>query len=324
MATILAVGLYAYHDGIKSFTKRIFDEMYYSAYRDVLINKKQNPKMTYAIKQYIVDRRLSHKHHEGVDGYNGLNYNIDNGTYKSWYCVPRHKNDESRDKYHLWISINDDEIYLTVDVKISNNIFHKYIDEIYNKYCVPENITTYFTSNEDKWSYPIIRRSRNITQINLNNNMNIIANDVHEFICSQNTYVMNGLLYRQGYLFKGKSGTGKTTMIEYISLKYNRCVYMINLNSNTMCDSTLINLLSAVPPNSIIVFEEIDRQLETLRTNKQVHISEGGILTAIDGPTRLSHGTIVIMTSNESYDFNDNFKQALFRHGRIDKIYELV
>ena len=42
--------------------------------------------------------------------------------------------------------------------------------------------------------------------------------------------------------------------------------------------------------------------------------------TAIDGPQRLSHGNIVIMTSNDTYKFTENFKDALLRKGRIDKV----
>ena len=58
-------------------------------------------------------------------------------------------------------------------------------------------------------------------------------------------------------------------------------------------------------------------------------MSEGGILTAIDGPQRLSHGTIVIMTSNDIYEFTDSFKEALFRKGRVDEViniskYEII
>ena len=52
-------------------------------------------------------------------------------------------------------------------------------------------------------------------------------------------------------------------------------------------------------------------------------MSEGGILTAIDGPQRLSHGTIVIMTSNDIYEFTDNFKEALFRKGRVDEVINI-
>ena len=153
--------------------------------------------------------------------------------------------------------------------------------------------------------------------------MRQVIDNINEFMSSEQVYQNNGNPYKKGYLIKGKPGTGKTSIIEYTAIKHNMCIYLVNLNSKNMTDSFLINLLSNVPPHSIIVFEEIDRQIETLNKNNVKYISEGCILTAIDGPQRLSHGTIVIMTSNDTYKFTESFNAALFRKGRIDEVINI-
>nr|QZX43484.2 AAA family ATPase [Mimivirus sp.] len=132
--------------------------------------------------------------------------------------------------------------------------------------------------------------------------MQQVLSDVHKFKISQDIYQKYGVNYRRGYLLYGPSGTGKTTIIEIVAKTYNMEFYSVNLNSDNMNDTILVNLISKIPPNSIISFEEIDKQIETLDKNNNRKISVGGILTALDGPQRLSHGTIVIMTAN-----NKNF-----------------
>lgn len=318
-----------YHEETKNTTKNISNNVYYSFYRDIKINKEQSPKTVFAIKEHL-KRKTSSFRYIGSDGYNELNFDIANGTYKIsneiwhqittfdyYFSVARLG---SWEKSYVYYKFEDKYITISVTSCISEQELHDYLDKIYKTYCVPEKITTYFTSNEDKWSFPIIRRSRDINKINITSEMQKVINDIDDFIISEQFYQTNGYPYKKGYLIKGKPGTGKTSIIEYTAIKNNMCIYLVNLNSKNMTDSVLINLLSNVPPHSIIVFEEIDRQIETLNKNNNRYVSEGGILTAIDGPQRLSHGTIVIMTSNDTYKFTKNFKDALLRKGRIDKV----
>lgn len=224
----------------------------------------------------------------------------------------------------IWIKKTDDTIYITCKKKITQDKLHKFANNIYKYYNSPQKVLIIYMSIDTKWKYPIYRRPRDINDSHISQSMRCVLDDIDNFSQNRQNYVMNGLPYKRGYLLRGKSGTGKTTLIELIAMTYNKSLYIVNLNSGSMDDSSLINLLSDVPINSLIVFEEIDRQIETLKTNKNINISDGGILTAIDGPQRLSDGTLVIMTSNETYEFSNEFKSALFRKGRIDKIFELV
>ncbi len=71
--------------------------------------------------------------------------------------------------------------------------------------------------------------------------------------------------YRRGYLLTGKEGSGKSAAVELIASRYNKAIFMVTLNSLEMDDSILINLIKEVPPNSVVVFDEIDKQLETIK-----------------------------------------------------------
>lgn len=330
-------GFFFLHETTKTtkITKYISDGVYYTFYRDIQINKESNPKTVFAIKEHLKINNIEFKY-TGSDGYNQINYDIANGSYRLpneiWHKITGfdyyffstfkpvqigHNVLES-----VYYKFDDKYIYIIVKSSISEKELHDYVDKIYKTYCIPEKITTYFTSNEDKWSFPIIRRSRDLGKINITDKMQKVINNINEFISNERIYQRNGYPYKKGYLITGKPGTGKTTIIEHTAIKHNMCIYLVNLNSKNMTDSVLINLLSNVPPHSIIVFEEIDRQFETLNKNNNNYVSEGGILTAIDGPQRLSHGNIVIMTSNDTYEFT-KIKEALFRKGRIDEVINI-
>lgn len=172
------------------------------------------------------------------------------------------------------------------------------------------------------WSSPIIRRPMDIVKIKLTPEMQLMVNDVDEFRKNENIYQQYGRNFRKGYLVYGKPGTGKTSMTKLIARKFGMTIYMIDLNSNLMTDNTLIKLISSVPPFSIIVFDEIDRQFDAMEKNKNKFITIGGIFSALDGPIPLSHGTIVIATANNRKFLNDADDKSMFRKGRIVTQFE--
>jgi chaperone BCS1 len=179
----------------------------------------------------------------------------------------------------------------------------------------------FFTSDNDKWSIPICRQPRDFSKIILTADMQAMVGDVQGFMKNKDVYASKGLPFKRGYLLYGSPGTGKSTCIEVIANMYNMSVYILTLNSRNMTDTTLINLLCRVPPNSIITIEEIDKQMVTLKKNKTANVSVGGLLTAIDGPQRLSHSTIVIMTANTANFLSKGDMFALCRPGRIDQTF---
>jgi SpoVK/Ycf46/Vps4 family AAA+-type ATPase len=156
--------------------------------------------------------------------------------------------------------------------------------------------------------------------------MQLFLNDVDNFFTSkeEKAYQQHSRPYKKGYLIEGAPGTGKTTVIEAVAMIHNMSIYMVNLNSAEMTDSVLINLIANVPPRSLIVFDEMDKQYEAIQKNQNIHLSTGGILNALDGPQRLSHGTIVVMIVNNLNKFDDDFRIPLLRPGRIDKVFQFT
>ncbi len=199
--------------------------------------------------------------------------------------------------------------------------FRLYYDGIYSKYNATTQVLISFTSEGSKWNFPIFRRPRANREDKWGDHIKILMADVDEFMTKEQQYEDEGHPYRKGYLLYGRPGSGKSASIELIAIKYNMSIYMINLNAEKMTDAVLTNLISSVPMRSILVFEEIDKQIDTLKNNANQTVSIGSILSATDGPQRLSHGTIIIMTANNNTFLEGEEKEAAFREGRIDKTY---
>ncbi|KAJ3058239.1 hypothetical protein HDU99_006905, partial [Rhizoclosmatium hyalinum] len=87
----------------------------------------------------------------------------------------------------------------------------------------------------------------------------LLLKDLETFTQDREFYKRMGLPYRRGYLFSGKPGTGKTSLINAISATYNRDLYYIDLQE-IKSDNELQSAFSSVPKNAIIVFEDIDAQ----------------------------------------------------------------
>ncbi|KAJ3023731.1 UNVERIFIED_CONTAM: hypothetical protein HDU68_008487 [Siphonaria sp. JEL0065] len=87
----------------------------------------------------------------------------------------------------------------------------------------------------------------------------LLLKDLETFTNDKDFYKRMGLPYRRGYLFSGKPGTGKTSLINAISATYNRDLYYIDLQE-IKSDNELQSAFSSVPKNAIIVFEDIDAQ----------------------------------------------------------------
>lgn len=266
---------------------------------------------------------------------------------KSSYCIGRYLNEEFR--YHTFLNMVDtgkSPLYVVqnglYNIKFMDNIIHivksdegytirsatlniKYIklflDNLYNKYITEENINFFYIPTTEGWFNAIDRKSRNMDNVKLTSDMAHILLDIKQFLLAKHFYDRNGIPFSKGYLIEGKPGTGKTSIVDIIATTHEMPVYEIIFNMNMMDDALFKKLLSEVPPNSIIVIEEMEKQLETIRNNTNINLSEGGILSGLDGPSRLSEGIIVIITVNDTNELTENFLKALVRPGRIDEHY---
>jgi chaperone BCS1 len=159
-----------------------------------------------------------------------------------------------------------------------------------------------------------------------------LIRDIQKFRNSRQRYRQLGVPYHRGYLFYGPPGTGKTSLVSAMAARFEMHIYAINLS--IFNDRTLTTAINDVPPNSVILFEDIDcmrsRKVRSApgevsgnaREDKKkemagLGVTLSGLLNVIDGFSA-PENVLFVMTSNviESLD------PALLRPGRVDyKLY---
>ncbi|KAJ3277772.1 mitochondrial chaperone, partial [Borealophlyctis nickersoniae] len=96
----------------------------------------------------------------------------------------------------------------------------------------------------------------------------LLKKDLESFHSDKAFYERMGLPYRRGYLFSGRPGTGKTSLINAISASYNRDLYYINLKE-IQDDAALNSSFNSVPKDAIIVFEDVDAQSAVVHSRER-------------------------------------------------------
>lgn len=159
-----------------------------------------------------------------------------------------------------------------------------------------------------------------------------LVRDVERFKASKDRYRQLGVPYHRGYLLYGPPGTGKTSLVSALGAKFGMSVYVLNLTEFN--DKTLMRATNDVPPNSIILFEDIDcmkssaarpglEEAVRTRTNNgadgktdnlpQMGVTLSGLLNVLDG-FHAPEDVLFVMTTNVI----DALDRALLRPGRID------
>jgi len=165
-----------------------------------------------------------------------------------------------------------------------------------------------------------------------------LAADIEKFKNSQPRYRQIGVPYHRGYLFYGPPGTGKTSLVSALAAKFGMSIYVISLTEFN--DKTLMKAIHDVPPNSVILFEDIDcmktgkaRPDESVELKHETRASGqlmplpgeqrtvadqfgvtlSGLLNVLDG-FNAPENVLFIMTTNQV----ETLDSALLRPGRID------
>jgi chaperone BCS1 len=83
-----------------------------------------------------------------------------------------------------------------------------------------------------------------------------LVQDIEKFKAAKERYSQLGVPYHRGYLFYGPPGTGKTSLASALAAHFGMPIYAISLTDYN--DKTLMKAMHEVPPNSMILFEDID------------------------------------------------------------------
>jgi mitochondrial chaperone BCS1 len=166
----------------------------------------------------------------------------------------------------------------------------------------------------DYWPRTDTRRPRPLSTVFLPDGVaEAITEDVKAFMRSRMWYTERGIPYRRGYLFHGIPGSGKTSFILALAGALKLDVYILNL-PGIHTDTSLPQLLSRVPPHSIVLIEDVDATFAGReKTQGDSGLTFAGFLNALDGAAS-PEGWLVFMTTNHKGALDP----ALIRPGRAD------
>lgn len=317
------------------YAPRIIDDYIDGKFTKITINKIQNYRSVSAICGLISDIHPEERN-EFMDGPNGFIHTVGQGNYKltiselinKYDLVHHHEDyvnsimekiiglgfkwvDNSNIYDTMFIEINEANIIVSFYYKLSRDNINNILEYAYNQYSSYTEKSYFKYSDGNEWGRPAVR---NPIKLDQTIKMFPVIDSIDEYIIKSGGRSVK-------LMFKGKPGTGKSTAIEYLAARYRRTCHIVLFNSNKLDDGGLIKLCNTIPPNSIIVFEEFEKQLELINNNNKINVSKTGILLAIDGPSRLPNGTILIITCNDDTPIRKMFGNTLKEGRRIDKVF---
>lgn len=174
-----------------------------------------------------------------------------------------------------------------------------------------------YTAAWDNWDGGRERRKRPASSVVLDDGVmeNLLA-DVKRFKQSEKWYIDRGIPYRRGYLLHGPPGSGKSSTVLAVASELSMDIYILNL-SLKIDDDKMNRLLASLPPDCIVLIEDIDCVWAD-RKSGDTHVTFSGLLNAIDGVTA-TEGRLLFLTTNHKAKLDP----ALIRPGRCDVHYLL-
>jgi len=160
------------------------------------------------------------------------------------------------------------------------------------------------------------------------NTMTDLFDDITLFYSdeSEAEYIYYGQPYKRNYLFHGKPGTGKSSLVSIIASKWNRNIYIICFDPS-LTDSSLMSAYSSITDDkAILLLEDIDcvfqkRDVDiggasiTAAPVSKASVNYSTIFNVLDGVPKVK-GMLTIITTN----FIEKLDKALLRPGRVDKM----
>lgn len=203
-------------------------------------------------------------------------------------------------------------------------------------------MTRIWSVRESSWELLTNRKARRLDTVDLNeNDKQSLIKDISYYLSEEgeDNYLNRGSPYRQGYLFHGPPGTGKSSLCMAIAAHFNIVVATISLKDSGLNDSTLLRIMASAPSSSLLLLEDIDSagidrettdEVENTQSSPSRHsrgvdskrhykksttsaVTLSGLLNALDGAAA-PEGCVLIMTTNNP----DALDPARTRPGRVD------
>ena len=198
---------------------------------------------------------------------------------------------------------------------ISNKYTVKqYIDFLRNIVCKDRLIKVYnLANNSNQWNFCKYIERYPQPDYYPDYVISKIESEIDLFIKSRDLYISKGKNYKKSFLFYGPTGSGKTSMVKHLAIKYGRNIHLINPDDFFKSNDIIYSVLKSCE-GGIILLEHIDKFLKSL-FEKEEHADISKLLTLLDG-FYTPEDSIIIMTADYTGDLPDD----LVRDGRLDSI----
>lgn len=187
-----------------------------------------------------------------------------------------------------------------LEVKIIGSGYKNIINEINNHKL--EKSDDYIKVRMNGYNELILKRDINTV---FSDSKNEIVDFINNFKRLKEYHSRVRIPYRTGLLLYGPSGTGKTTIVNSIASFLGYKVLSVHILD-------IKNL--RVPEDTIVLFEDIDRDIDRLKEQNKDDVGMSTLLNFIDGINSATN-VIFIATTNHI----DILDEALIRHGRFNK-----
>jgi hypothetical protein len=210
------------------------------------------------------------------------------------------------------------DYYLRICVQHPNQkVLHNFVRSalLYTRPVDQHKIRIYYSRSRGYWESFNTIYAQPFEKIYIDPEMKVsIIRHIDGFIASKERYIEFGRPYKLNFLLAGVCGSGKSSLIKAIALKYKRPLYVLNF-SKCLNDENLVQLMADISDDAIILMEDIDAFFVN-RDSKDNNVSFSALLNIMDGTMMKGNGVMMFLTANNP----DHLDQALIRPGRIDRI----
>ncbi|KAJ1432798.1 mitochondrial chaperone BCS1 [Ochromonadaceae sp. CCMP2298] len=202
------------------------------------------------------------------------------------------------------------------------SVFQTMLGEAYELSAVKEeDKTTIYTNWGAEWrEFGQPRAKRSLDSVVLDAGVGEgLLEDVLEWTRSASWYRDRGIPYRRGYLLHGPPGSGKSSFIMALAGRLGYDICILNLSERGLTDDRLALALSVIPPQSLVLLEDIDAAFPSREDvsaeggSRSSDVTFSGLLNVLDGVSS-SEERLVFMTTN----YLHRLDPALIRPGRVD------